>query len=219
MNSLHKNQVKLIASFGTGKPEQLSLLRSDEPANRLDPIAAFSDAVHSVRTLKAALTECEKTHSDVQEIADDKRNEEGAFEYFRFNVEEDLGKIKMNEWKDRRDDGNGGIGTTIDYIRTCTVKELKKPLVQQRLTELATLLVARRRERAREDKDRWERFACCTRYKCSSDECRIGGDILYFPLRREMREHLERVHRFAPDLIGAELERRRERSRFPAGPF
>lgn len=218
MNSLHENEVKIIASFGTGKPEPLSLL-SGSGAHRANPIAAFSDLMQSVRTLRAALTECEETHSEVEDIENLVRNGPGAFKYFRFNVEKDLGKIKMNEWKDRRDDGKGGIGTTIDYIRTCTVKELKEPLVQQSLEKLAKLLVARRRKRASDDRDRWERFACCSRYNCPRDECRADGEILSFPVRREMRAHLERVHAVAPDLIQAELERCREPPRFPAGPF
>jgi len=219
MNSLHNNQVKVIASFGTGKAEPLSLI-SGGRAHRLNPLAAVSDAIQSLRTLRAVLTECEDTHAEVQEIVDDKRGEPGAFEYFRFNVQEDLGKIKMNEWKDRRDDGNGGTGTTIDYIRTCTLKELRKPLVQQELIRLARMLVKRRRERARDDRDRWERFACCTRYKCSSDECRlVSGDFLSVPIRREMKRHLEGVHQVPVNLIEARLEECCEPPKFPAGPF
>ena len=218
MISLHEDDVKIIASFGTGKHEPSSILSTGR-AHRLNPFAATSNLMRSLKTLKAVLTECEETHAQVKDSAYLVRNGDGAFNYFRFNVAEDLGKVKMNEWKDKRDDGNGGIGNTIDYIRTCTNRELAKPLVKQRLAELARMLVARRRDRARDDPDRWERFACCTRYKCLDDECRDEGELLSFALRREMRAHLDRVHHVPPESMDARLERCLELPSWPAGPF
>ncbi|KAF4636644.1 hypothetical protein G7Y89_g1453 [Cudoniella acicularis] len=103
-------------------------------------------------------------------------------------VETGLGKVKLDEWKESRDDGEGGKCRTLEYIEQRTRDELLRPTVQDDLRQLASLLVAQRRRRVKEDFNRWERFACCTIYKCDVDGCRtLAGDTLSFELRREMR--------------------------------
>lgn len=221
MDSLHEYAVKIVASFGTGKPEHHSLL--GPRAHKLNVAAAWAEVNRVFKTLKAHLTECEEKHEQVEAQARRAKDGPGSFEYFRFNVEQDLGKVDMNEWKDRREDkragGPGGKCSTLEYIRRCTVTELEIPLVQQQFLELATMLVKRRRERVRDDRDRWERYACCTRYRCFDAECRVDGEILAVPMRREMQEHLERVHRVQPDSLQSRLDRCRELPDFPTGPF
>ena len=221
MDSLHENAVKIIASFGTGKPEYHSLL--GPKAHKLNVAAAWAEVNRVFKTLKAHLTECEEKHRQVETIAHRAKNGPGEFEYFRFNVEQDLGKVDMNEWKDRREDKRaevpGGKCSTLDYIKRCTVRELEKKEVKDELKRLAELLVKRRRDRARDDRDRWERYACCTRYRCSDTTCRVNGEILCFPIRREMQHHLESVHRIQPDALQGRLDRCRELPDFPTGPF
>jgi predicted acylesterase/phospholipase RssA len=218
MRSLHKANLEVVASFGTGKWEPPSMFRAGN-ASRLHLGPAITHVNRLLKNAKGALTECEKTHEFVQSLANDLRDTVKEFKYFRFNVDEDLGKVKMNEWEDRRDDGDKGKCSTLEYIRKCTEKELSKPQVQERLRELATLLVAQRRKRIKDDPDMWARFASCVRYKCAADDCRIAGEIRYFPIRREMREHLRSVHNTQSELMEAELDRCQKWPDFPTGPF
>ena len=145
------------------------------------------------------------------------------FEYFRFNIEEDLFDIPIDACKKFRDNGRGGKCSTFSYINLCTQKELEKPQVQEQLQKLAKQLVERRRQRIKDDYDRWERFACCTTYTCTSDDCRVGGEALKFNLRREMKDHLQAVHEpdnsvQSPDLE-AKLDLCRKLPDYPGGPF
>jgi len=169
--------------------------------------------------LKGALTECEKTHDEVAEHQYGARNTPGRFDYFRLNVEEGLGKVKLNEWKDKRDNGKGGKTTTLGYIRDCTEEELSKNEVQRQLAGLARLLVDLRRRREQADRDRWERFAICTLYKCSREECFSGDKAPSFALRREMRQHLHAVHDVPDERIETDLDSHRHMPKFLAGPF
>jgi hypothetical protein len=218
---LHKTNVEIVASFGTGKWEPPSMFREGNTngLNRLRIGPAIAQFNRLLKNAKGALTECEKTHKHVQNLADHLKGSNKAFEYFRFNVEDDLGKVKMDEWKDQRDDGDGGKCSTLEYMRKCTEKELDKPKVKEQLQALATLLVALRRKRIKDDPERWERFACCFRYKCGEDNCRINGEICYFSIRQDMRKHLREVHNTPPGSMEAELDRCREWPDFPTGPF
>jgi hypothetical protein len=218
MNSLHKNQLKVLASFGTGKPESGTIFK--KKSHKLWIGTAVADLNSRLKTLKAALTECEKTHDAVGRLQDFvSNNPVTEFHYFRLNVEDDLGKVKLNEWKTTRDNGVGGRCTTLDYIRMCTERELKKPTVKKDLHDLAKLLVKLRRSRIQQDRDRWDRFVCCELFKCPEDQCRVEGEILSFHLRREMREHLQDTHHVTPERMQFELERHRHAPEFPAGPF
>jgi hypothetical protein len=218
---LHKTNVEIVASFGTGKWEPPSMFREGN-ANRLNRLHLGSAIAHVNRLLKyakGALTECEKTHERVQELEDMAKGSAKEFKYSRFNVEDDLGKVKMDEWKAQRDDGAGGKCSTLEYIRKCADKELEKDEVQAQLQALATLLVAQRRKRIRDDPEMWERFASCVRYKCGDDGCRINGEILYVDIRRDMRKHLLEVHNTPSGSMEIELDRCRQWPDFPTGPF
>jgi hypothetical protein len=221
MTSLHENQLKILASFGTGKPVRPTTFR-DRDSHRLHIGKTIRQWKGWVQTLKGALTECEETHREVVGNQIRARHSPGKFNYFRLNVEEDLGKVKLDEWKDKRDDGEGSKTTTLEYIRKCTEVELSKVEVQKQLAALAKLLVELRRCRVQQDQDRWERFANCTLYKCSREEC-ISGDKALFTLRREMKEHLHTVHPVRHERIGshieADLDSCRRMPDFPAGPF
>lgn len=221
VNSLHENDVKTVVSFGTGKPQPSSLFNKKKKAYILHPRSAMKDIYSALGTLKAHLTECEVTHSDVEWCASRAQKGLAAFRYFRFNVDDHLGKVKLNEWKERRDDGQGGQCSTLEYIEWCTEQELEKEPVKEELRRLARILVDRRRRRAQNDRDRWERFACCTLYECHEDACREegeGGPRTYYH-RREMKAHLQQTHNCPPQAINLQLDKSRREPDFPAGPF
>lgn len=221
MFSLHGSNVKLAASFGTGQWEPPSIFRegSSSGLSRLHIVPALARVNRLLKNAKGALTECQKTHEYVQKTERHLSGTFKAFQYYRFNVEDDLGKVKMDECKDRRDNGSGGKCSTLEYIRICTDIELGKDEVNAQLQALATILVAKRRRRIKDDPDMWARFATCVRYKCTEDDCRIDGKILYFNLRRELQQHLLTAHNTTPELMEAELDQRRQWPEFPTGPF
>jgi hypothetical protein len=224
MSSLHGTNVEIVASFGTGQWQPPSMFREGNRngLGRLHIGSALAHVHRLLKNAKGALTDCQKIHENVEKLArrlnrlEDTTN---AFRYYRFNVEEELGKVKMDEWKTRRDDGAGAKCTTLEYIRKCTDHELGKDEVQAQLKALAAILVAQRRKRIKDDPDMWARFATCLQYKCAEDDCRIDGNIHYFTLRRELRQHLLTVHNTPPESMEAELDQRRQRPAFPTGPF
>jgi hypothetical protein len=220
---LHKKPPRISASFGAGRPLPVSpsrargdrfLLRAVLEINRRNNLLAFMDT--------KALKDCESVHRNVQGMGRQFVDDPKSFQYFRFNVDEDLGNVPFDECKTNRDDGMGGKCSTFEYIRRCTDMELAKPQVQEQLRELATQLVKQRRQRIRDDPDHWERFACCTVYICSDDECRNDGKGI-FNLRREMRAHLQITHKLPEGEQGQELEMKLDRCRklpdYPGGPF
>jgi hypothetical protein len=203
MFRLHKKHPRISASFGTGMPPPpMPRLRE----SRLQLLRRRREIINDYRILEGlVLRDCEATHREVQEIAKPLADGPKGFQYFRFNVEGDLGNVPFDECKTKRSDGLGGKCSTFEYINRCTDIELTKPQVKEQLRELATQLVKQRRQRIRDDPDRWERFACCTVYICSDDECRIYGKGI-FNLRREMRAHLQIIHELPEGEQGQELE-------------
>jgi hypothetical protein len=220
---LHKKSPRISASFGAGMPPPVSpsrairrrfSLRTLREIDRRNTLLSITDIT--------ALLDCESVHRYVQgkdrHLVDDPK----SFQYFRFNVEEDLGNVPFDECKRNRDDGTGGRCSTFEYINRCTDIELAKPQVKKQLRELATQLVKQRRQRIKDDPDRWERFACCTVYICSDDECR-NDEKAIFNLRREMRAHLQIIHKLPEGEQGQELETKLDECRklpeYPGGPF
>jgi hypothetical protein len=219
--SLHQTNVEIAASFGTGQWVPPTLFREGDGKglSRLRIGPALAHVNRLLKNAKGALTECQKTHESIQIMARHLQGSSKAFKYYRFNVEEGLGKVKMDEWKNRRDDGKGGTCNTLRYIRNCTDKELAKTEVQDNLKALAALLVAQRRKRIKDDLEMWQRFATCVQYKCAADDCRVDGKIRYFNIRRELRQHLLVVHNIPLESMEPELDQCRQWPDFPTGPF
>ena len=220
IDGLHKNCLESIVSFGTGMPEKFS-----DTEKKFGLTKLFLVASQMLKTSLAKLTDCEKTHELMLFYARRARGTSGEFEYFRFNVEKGLGKMPLDEWKEKKDrTAPGKKITTFDVLRQQTEAELSKISVQNDLHNLAKLLVRRRRERAKDELDlgHWERFACCTTYKCSDERCRVGGEDLSFALRGQMREHLHMEHPLlgeAPVDLKIRLDRCRHSPEFSAGPY
>ena len=222
MEKLHRNGVEIIASLGTGKPAPASMFRGRN-ASRLHIPSAIERLQGMLNTAKSSLTDCEKTHERVEQAHED-RTGERAFSYYRLNIEDGLGKVKLNEWKLQRENGEGGKCTTLEYLRKCTERELLKGEVKAQLLELAKQLVRLRRSRARDDPDRWKRFATCVSYKCDDKTC-LAGEKHTFSFQREMEHHLRTIHPRAPpeQWTSEELEKKATSScsfpLVPSGPY
>jgi len=212
---LHPGSLKLIASFGTGKANTASIFIQNE-SKHPHVVKVIDRSMRLGKRAKAALVESEKTHGAVDEFF---KHYNGA-EYRRFNVEKRLGKMKLNEWKTKRDAG-AGDGTkcsTLRYIEICTEAELQKESVQKALRALADQLVKQRRQRTR-DIGRWDRFATCSLYKCHNDRCRLDGKLFSCAIERDMRDHIRMVHPESSTPLEERLQRCRTEPDFPAGPF
>jgi hypothetical protein len=209
MHMLHGNCFKNVVSFGTGKPGKHSE-RTESTRKKLKLVKAINKLNDLFKTAKAGLTDCETTHEIVEGIA---RRSEGAFQYYRFNIEEGLGKIKIDECKP----------TTLATLEECAKAELKKPEIQRNLRALAHDLVNQRRERIRRYPSQWERYVCCTSYVCDAEMCRndIGGPITVF-YRDEMSAHLQDRHpstATSPEMTRTKLDSLRRQPEFPVGPW
>lgn len=138
-----------------------------------------------------------------------------GFQYYRLNVEEGLGDMKLDEWRIERwrsrartllrhlrsaqindaekpaspKPSNDFVRTlrtahmdqssnqtqprnkTLGEIRKHTYKYLSKQEVQDWIREIAARLVEIRRQRARSDLQRWEKFCFSTWYQCNVRGC------------------------------------------------
>lgn len=107
-------------------------------------------------------------------------------DYFRLNVEEGLGKVKLDTWKGRKGE------KTLDLIRTKTRDYLQSESVKAVIRTTAESLVRTRRSRASQtNSDQWERFSHGVEYACRVDRCNYGERI---PKREDLRHHLQREH-------------------------
>ncbi|KAN0113144.1 Acyl transferase/acyl hydrolase/lysophospholipase [Hyaloscypha variabilis] len=104
--------------------------------------------------------ESEQVHHKMQNLAST-----ANFSYYRFNVDNSLRNIKLDEWKPSRPNRLG----TLDTIRQQTQDYLQQDDVREHLMQAAKELVQRRqkhlqrdlidfRERQKEEEPRWERL-------------------------------------------------------------
>jgi hypothetical protein len=212
IRGLHGHALKTVASFGTGKPKRSSR-RKQRAEKKFHRIARGITVLHEIfKTAKAGLTDCEDVHLRVEKMAEQFSGQTGGFEYLRFNVEECLGKMKIDENKP----------TTLKTIAQCTRCELFKPQVQQNIRALAQNLVEHRRYRMSTFPSQWERFACCTTYTCVDGCVDEKGEAVKLDTRDEMSYHLQDMHP-NPYESGQELEarldHRRRQPQFPVGPW
>jgi len=136
--------VALLVSIGTGIPPQADY-NSKSLANRLfrlhkkGRVAVNDNTRHADELLRTSL----KSDLDI----------DPETPYFRF-PNYDMGQVKFDSWKPK----SRKKPATKDLIEKITSEYLEQPDVQQRLAEVARILVYNRRLRSR-DKTAWERFA------------------------------------------------------------
>jgi hypothetical protein len=212
IRGLHSHELKTVASFGTGKPKRSSQ-RQQRAEKKFRRIARGINVLREIfKTAKAGLTDCEKAHLRVEKMAEHFSDQPRGFEYFRFNVEEGLGEMKIDENKP----------TTLATIERCARDELSKPEVQQNIRALAQNLVEHRRYRISTFPSQWERFACCTTYVCIDGCVDEKGEAIKFDTRDEMSYHLQEVHPNpyeSEQELKARLDHLRQQPQFPVGPW
>ena len=111
------------------------------------------------------------------------------FGYHRFEVEQDLQDVRLDEWRPRI---SGKI--TFGKIEAATKAYLRKKEVRNEIQRWAKSLVAKRTLRAQTM--RWERFATGTRYQCPFSGCPISE--ARFNDRNELMDHMRKRHNQAP---------------------
>ena len=237
MNNRNKDCVNTIVSIGTGKNSKVSRwTKSKRPGSRYLNYLNFA---------KKWASESETTHQKML-----KEQKTLAFDYFRFNVEEGLDRMKLDEWHARgssrvtvgkcvdsirrkfkrtkhveRDDldqrekpdaANDSSSTlsqagppftlhtrvpkwlqprnkTLEVITKHTEAYLEDPAVQSEIKRCAKVLVKGRRERARNDPQRWEKACFDTWYRCTIAECPRGEKVYHD--RKKFELHVLDKHR------------------------
>ena len=159
----------------------------------------FSNKQGNFRDVRANATAAFKrptlttlTHKSMSHLANFDKEEK--FPYHRFDGDEALGKIALDEWKghsSRKDNDSRGKGAkTLETIHKAVQAYLQLKSVQQNLKNVARLLVQRRRLRA-EDASRWERFATSSYYLCGDSGC---DKKVRFDTSEGFKEHLVSAH-------------------------
>lgn len=112
---------------------------------------------------------------------------QGVADYYRLNVKEGLGKMKLDECK-----GEGGQ-KTLRYIRAKTERYLQLPGTRKKINTVAKQLVDIRRARSGyADGDRWERFCYGVEYACCVQPCHRGRER--FKERQDLCRHIKNDH-------------------------
>lgn len=112
------------------------------------------------------------------------------FAYFRFDVQEGLQAVRMNEWRPKPD---GDI--TLEKIEVATKTYLEQKDVGSSIQRCAKDLVEKRMQRAQTM--RWERFATGAHYRCPlPDDCPTPK--AKFNTRNDLLDHLRTKHDQAP---------------------
>ena len=179
------NNVSIFVSIGTGVRD--TPIFADRPGKWQDFKANLRGAIGQPSRTRGA-------HDNMAASAD--RNQ---FQYYRFEGGDRLGEVALDEWKSHKFGSFRGKSTvpgfkTIDRMDQATAWYLQKRAVQHDLTELAKLLVCRRRLRAR-DVSAWDRYASASYYECTYKGCehtRINTGDLY-------KQHLKDKHNIKMD--------------------
>lgn len=137
-------------------------------------------------------TESEKTHESMLRIS-----QRDDFSYSRFNVEQGLGKIKLDTWK-----GKQGA-RTLTLMRKKTQEYLQTGHVMEDVDAVAMRLVQIRHSRARQPvSDRWEQFCHGVEYSCFFSTCSARERVRV----EDLRQHLQNAHSMTEEEIESSLE-------------
>lgn len=198
MNNNAKKCVKYILSIGTGKNNEINRFKGDGIYRYLNYLnfarkwATDSEGTHE---------RIDKTRSDLEKL--------DTFEYCRLNVEEGLGRMKLDEWHTRRSfRTKAGAGNkTLETITSHTKKYLEKNEVQDSIRKCAKMLVEIRRDRVASNPQRWERACIGAWYQCRVPGCPRGEKK--YPQQKDMQRHLLGKHgeMFDRSIVDNELGR------------
>jgi predicted acylesterase/phospholipase RssA len=188
MNDNDQEANGLIVSIGTG---QFNYTRFKK--------GPFTRALAWFDTAKLVASDCEATHEQCRDGFGKK------YPYFRFNLPSGaIDKIKLDEWK-TSPWHHRSKPSTEEVIRTQTQAYLDTADVKNKIKEVATLLVEKRRARSKTSE--WEKFAVGIRYVCRQKACREKET---FHTKEKLRQHIEFHYKDRPvtrEIIEAAVER------------
>ncbi|KAI3320729.1 FabD/lysophospholipase-like protein [Xylariaceae sp. AK1471] len=107
------------------------------------------------------------------------------FHYHKWNGGNEVGALSLDNCKE------GVFDDMTEWINAY-MSQANRP---NELTEIATMLVAQRRERYRQAQDHWERFAFCTKTPCL-----LQGCTYEFNTRGQVKEHVISSHKGVFDI-------------------
>ena len=164
--------IDTVVSIGTA--------RKNKPANK---------SLESwVRAKFNQMTDSELVHNTVHDESDG----ENGFHYFRLNAPNTL-DVELDEWKPKRD-------TAINRSGSITIAKMEQHFHAwasntdnvETLRKCADKLVRRRRQRAKMDPAKWERYATGAKFTCPEAECQEQKHVNIN--RDEFQEHLTNKH-------------------------
>ena len=178
MNGGNEKGISLL-SIGTG-----------ESAISRFALGKWAQLLQYVKAARSLVTDTYEAHERMVQSSE----EGNKFFYERFNVQDGLSEIELDEWKK----GGRKEPSTLDkitkltdtYLKDC-IDQKEAPLrVRDRLETVARRLVDIRRSRAKTS--RWEQFSRGTRFRCVMNKCSRGQQPFYS--RDEMWQHLSEDH-------------------------
>lgn len=180
VKQMHNNNVKAIGyllSIGTGESH----------FNR-GASGRWTNMLTMMRALPRLVTDCHNAHEILLSLEDN--GSDDGLRYSRFNVQKDLDKVNLDDWKKER----GKRKSTRDLIKDLTTKYLDGKVggipVMDELERVAKVLVHARRARA--ETARWEIVALGTRYRCVEKSCYSGHK--YKETSVQLRRHIMKRH-------------------------
>ena len=167
----NRTAVKTLVSIGTGKNDEIVHLGR-----------GYQKYLSYLNAAVKWASDSERIHETVYSMT------QGNTDYFRLNVEEGIGSMKLDAWK-----GKHG-SKTLQQLINATEAYLSTDAAQQLLRDSAQALVQTRRARAyhadADYQDHWERFCHGVEYACGHPSCTAERHTK----RRALKRHLEGTH-------------------------
>ena len=175
----------------SGGSEDITLLSigtGESPISRFAP-GKSTQLWHWGKAALGLATNTNDAHDSVLRLSEKGKK----FPYYRFNVQDGLSEVKLDECKKAR----GRVPGTLEKIESLTkeylnssVEQKSSTTVRDQLRDIARELVHIRRLRF--NTSRWGRFSGGTQYRCAIDYC-PSGQQLYFS-ETEIWHHLTETH-------------------------
>lgn len=172
----------------------ISIGTGGKPASRFSKRRGnLSDALASLKGATGDVSETQRVH-DMMSRVSRTDNDEEVFPYYRFQIDQSLGNIGLDEWKSyrfarRRNKSSASGAQTLDKIETVVNNFLDNDEVKKDLDACAKILVKRRRLRIR-DPVRWHRYATLSSHKCNLKGC----EKMPINDADDFQSHLKRKH-------------------------
>jgi hypothetical protein len=152
------------------------------------PIHRIAGKGGKFKELFTYINAAKKLASDTSKAHEHLYNMKNSYDlpYYRFNVDVGMEKIKLDEWK-----GPQSRLPTLKKIQDATETYCRQPEVQERMREVAQILVSHRN--ARKDNPLWPLVSRGEQYRCTMTRCNMCQQIL--PMKEDLIEHLAYKHK------------------------